>query len=306
MNRSTHPLSPEPARGRPAEKRAADTGRKAVPRRLAASVRRLLEATRAIALATYKEWAAYRSHMAVSILIGPVYFLVQYFIWQAIFSARETLNGFTLEQMLAYYGVMAVTTYLTFDFADWNLQMLIRTGKYVTFVLRPVSHRFYALAQKIGHRTLGFFLEFLPVFLIFLFVFRIDLKPASVGWAVLSVLLGFLMTFFVNYCIGLTAFWLVNAAGVRRMFLMIRDLTAGVFLPLTFFPDIVQKVLFVLPFQFMQYVPVRVWIGEYELAGIALSIPQIVGLQAVAVLLMWGLSEVLVRLGMRRFTGVGV
>src|SRR5690606_28364954 len=133
-----------------------------------------------------------------SILIGPVYFLVQYFIWQAIFSARETLNGFTLEQMLAYYGVMAVTTYLTFDFADWNLQMLIRTGKYVTFVLRPVSHRFYALAQQIGHRTLGLFLGFLPVFLIVLFVFRIDLKPASVGWAVLSVLRGFLMTFFVN------------------------------------------------------------------------------------------------------------
>lgn len=270
------------------------------------SIRRLLEATRAIALATYKEWAAYRSHMAVSILIGPVYFLVQYFIWQAIFSNRETLNGFTLEQMLAYYGVMAVTTYLTFDFADWNLQMLVRTGKYVTFVLRPVSHRFFALAQKIGHRTLGFFLEFVPVFLIFAFVFRIKLMPASIGWAILSLVLGFLMTFFVNYCIGLTAFWLVNAAGVRRMFLMIRDLTAGMFLPLTFFPEVVQKVLFVLPFQFMQYVPVRVWIGEYELAGISLSIPQVVGLQALAVLLMWGLSEILVRLGMRRFTGVGV
>lgn len=275
-------------------------------RRPIAAVRRALEATRAIALATYKEWAAYRSHMAASIVIGPIYFLVQYFIWQAIFASRDTLNGFTLEQMLAYYGVMSVITYLTFDFADWNLQMLIRTGRYVTFVLRPVSHRFYALAQKIGHRSLGFFLEFLPVFLIFLLVFRIDLVPAHPGWAVLSVLLGFLVTFFVNYCIGLTAFWLVNAAGVRRMFLLVRDLTAGMFLPLTFFPEALQKVLFVLPFQFMQYVPVRVWLGEYELAGIALSVPQIVGLQAVAVLAMWGVSEVLVRLGMRRFTGVGV
>lgn len=272
----------------------------------AAAVRRTMEATRAIALATYKEWAAYRSHMAVSILIGPVYFLVQYFIWHALFSTRDTLNGFTLEQMLAYYGVMSVITYLTFDFADWNLQMLIRTGRFVTFVLRPVSHRFYALAQKIGHRTLGFFLEFVPVFLIFLFVFRIELAPASVGWAVLSVLLGFLMTFFVNYCIGLTAFWLVNAEGVRRMFHILRDLTAGMFLPLTFFPEVLQKVLFVLPFQFMQYVPVRVWIGDYELAGISLAIPQIVGLQAIAVLVMWGMSEVLVRLGMRHFTGVGV
>lgn len=284
----------------------AAVGKAEALRRAAAAARRHLEAARAIALATYKEWAAYRSHMAATILIGPVCFLVQYFIWNAIYAERDTLNGFSLDRMLAYYGVMSVITYLTFDFADWNLQMLVRTGRFVTFVLRPVSHRFYALAQKIGHRTLGFFFEFLPVFLIFLFVFRIDLMPASFGWALLSVLLGFLMTFLVNYCIGLTAFWLTNAAGVRRMFLLVRDLTAGVFLPLTFFPEAVQKVLFVLPFQFMQYVPVRVWLGEYELAGISLSVPQIVGLQALAVLVMWGVSEGLARLGMRRFTGVGV
>lgn len=285
---------------------APGTGIAAERRNPASAIRRLMEATRAIALATYKEWAAYRTHMAVSILIGPIYFLVQYFIWQAVYSGRDTLNGFSLEQMLAYYGVMSVITYLTFDFADWNLQMLIRTGKYITFVLRPVSHRFFALSQKIGHRTLGFFLEFLPVFLVFLFIFRIDLIPANIGWAILSVLLGFLMTFFVNYCIGLTAFWLVNAEGVRRMFHLVRDLTAGVFLPLTFFPEALQRVLFVLPFQFMQYVPVRVWLGEYELAGITMTIPQIVGLQAVAVLVMWGITEGLAWLGMRRFTGVGV
>jgi ABC-2 type transport system permease protein len=261
---------------------------------------------RAVGWATYKEWAAFRSHMAVSILIGPIYFLVQYFIWQAIFSTRDTLNGFTLEQMLVYYGVMSCINYLTFDFADWNLQMLIRTGKYVTFVLRPVSHIFFAFSQKIGHRSLGFWMEFLPVSLIYFFVLGIDLIPAQPLWAIISVILGFVMTFLVNYCIGLTAFWLTNADGIRRMFLLVRDVTAGMLIPLTFFPEIVQKVLLFLPFQFMQYVPVRVFVGSYELAGVTLSIPQIVGLQAVAVLLMWGLSSVLITLGLRKFTGVGV
>lgn len=269
-------------------------------------MRKSLTMIRAIGWATYKEWAAFRSHMAVSILIGPIYFLVQYFIWQAIFSTRDTLNGFTLEQMLVYYGVMSCINYLTFDFADWNLQMLIRTGKYVTFVLRPVSHIFFAFSQKLGHRSLGFWMEFLPVCLIYFFILGIDLIPAQPLWAIVSVILGFIMTFLVNYCIGLTAFWLTNADGIRRMFLLVRDVTAGVLVPLTFFPEMVQKVLLFLPFQFMQYVPVRVFVGSYELAGITLSIPQIVGLQALAVLLMWGLSSILIRLGLRKFTGVGV
>ncbi len=259
-----------------------------------------------VGIATYKEWAAYRSHMAVSIVVGPIYFLVQYFIWHAIFSTRETLNGLSLEQMLIYYGTISVITYLVFDFADWNLQMLVRTGKYVTFVLRPVSHRFFALSQKVGHRSLGFWVEFVPIFLIYYFLFNINLIPPFIGWALLSITLGFLMTFLVNYCIGLTAFWLTNAGGIRRIFLLIRDVTAGVFVPLTFFPDIIQFISFFLPFQYMVYVPAQVFIGNYELAGISLTLPQIVGLQAISVMIMWGISEVMVRFGEKKFMGVGV
>ena len=110
---------------------------------------------------------------------------------------------------------------------------------------------------------------------------------------------------FINYCVGMTAFWLTNTGGIRSIFLILRDLCAGVFVPLSFFPGWVQHVLFYLPFQFMIYVPVRVFLGDYELAGYTLTIPQIVGLQAVAVALMWGFSEIIWCLGIRRFTGVG-
>jgi ABC-2 type transport system permease protein len=265
----------------------------------------MLRVLKSVAFVTYKEWAAYRSHMAVSLFVGPVLFLVQLLIWQAVFASRDTVGGLTLEQMLTYYGIIAVIHYAIFDFADWNLQMLIRTGKFLTFLLRPVSHRWFALSQKAGHRLLGFWLELVPVALILHLVFHVDLIPAYPVWAVLSVCLSFLMMFLVNYCIGLTAFWLTNAHGIRGMFHLLRDLSAGVFIPLTLLPEPLQKVLFVLPFQFIIYVPTRVFIGSYELGGIVLSIPQIVAVQAVAVVLMWLVSECMWRLGIRHFTGVG-
>jgi ABC-2 type transport system permease protein len=273
--------------------------------RSASSPFRALAVLRAVAFATYKEWAAYRSHMLVSLFVGPVFFLVQVFIWQAVFSSRTTLNGLTLSQMLMYYGVSAIIYYLIMDFADWNLQMLIHTGRFLTFMLRPVSHRFFALSQKVGHRMLGFILEFIPVYLLFYFVFKIRLWPVFPLWAVISILLSFIMMFLVDYCVGISAFWLTRTGGVRRMFFLLRDICAGTLLPLTFFPGPLQKVLFVLPFQFITYVPVRVFLGSYELAGISLPIPQIVGLQALAVLGMLAVSEILWRLGIRKFTGVG-
>jgi len=111
-----------------------------------------LNILKATALATYKDWAAYRSHLAVSIFVGPVTFLVQIFIWNAVYSAENrldsTLSGLTLNQMLAYFGIATTINYLIYDSADWDLQTLIRTGNFITFMLRPVSHCYFAFCEK--------------------------------------------------------------------------------------------------------------------------------------------------------------
>lgn len=269
-------------------------------------VKRQLALIRAIGFVTYKEWAAFRSHMLASLLVGPVLFLVQVFIWQAMFEGKETINGLTLPQMLTYYGVATIIHYITFDFADWNLQMLVRSGKFVTFALRPLPHWVFALSQKLGHRSLALWVEVLPVALLFIFLFNVNLIPAAPGLAMVSIALSFLMSFFINYAVGLSAFWLVRAEGVRRVFLLLKDVSAGVFIPLTFFPEILQKILFFLPFQFITYLPTRVYIGEYELAGIRLTLVEAVGLQALAVAVTGCLTLLLYRAALKRFTGVGV
>lgn len=259
---------------------------------------------RAVAVVAYKEWSAYRTHSMVSIFVGPVYFAVQYFIWTALYSSSPPGN-MTLEQVLSYYGAVALIGYLTMDFADWNLQMLVRTGRFLTFNLRPMHHRLYALSQKLGHRVLGFFFEFIPCFLIFQFVFKINMIPERIFWTALSIGLAFLMTFYINYSIGLTAFWLVQASGIRQVFQALAGLMSGMIIPLSFFPRPLQILLFFLPFQYTGYVPAMVFTGSYSIAGISMPVPAIVGIQAVAVLIAAGLSEVLFRLSMRRFAAVG-
>jgi ABC-2 type transport system permease protein len=166
---------------------------------------------KAVALVTYKEWSAYRTHSMVSIFVGPVYFIVQYFIWTAAYGGRTELNGMELSQMITYFGASTLIGYLTMDFADWNLQMLIRTGKFLTFALRPIHHRFFAFSQKIGHRVLGLIFEFIPCYIIFSLLFDINMVPKNLGWTVLSVALAFLMNFYIHYILGMTAFWFTQS-----------------------------------------------------------------------------------------------
>jgi len=265
-----------------------------------------LRIMRAAAGVTYKEWAAYRTHSMVSIFVGPVYYLVQISIWRAVYASQEQLRGMTLPDMLAYYGAAALIGYLTMDFADWNLQMLINTGKYINFSLRPVHHRFFALSQKIGHRTLGLLYEFIPVFIIFTAVFGVNVIPAAPLWAAVSVTLSFFMNFYINYSIGLAGFWLTKTGGLRNVLGVLVNIMSGMVIPLTFFPEAFQKVMFFLPFQYITYVPSMVFTGRYMLGGVPLSVPQIVGVQFVYVLAVAALSEVLYRKGQKRYMGVGI
>lgn len=260
---------------------------------------------KAVAFVTYKEWAAYRSHMFVSLLIGPLQLMVFIYIWRAVYSNHSVINGITLPEMITYYGAMTIIHYLIMDFADWNLHMLIHTGRFVSYITRPMYHWYFALSQKVGHRILGFFFEFLPVYCILYFVLNLYLKPAYPLWFSLSLTLGFMMNFLINYSIGILGFWLQRADGVRNMIRIISSTFRGVYIPLVFFPDVLQSVLFFMPFQFAVYVPVRVFIGSYELGGMRYSIPEIIGIQAIAVVIMFCLTQLLWKLGIHKFTGVG-
>lgn len=264
-----------------------------------------VQIAKAVALVTYKEWSAYRTHSMVSIFVGPIYFIVQYFIWTSVYGGHGTINGMELKQMLMYFGATALIGYLTMDFADWNLQMLVRTGKFLTFTLRPIHHRFFAFSQKIGHRILGFLFEFIPCFLIFQFIFKINMIPKYIGWSILSIILSFLMNFYVNYCIGLTAFWLVQSTGIRRVFQVLSSIFSGALIPLVFFPDFLQKLLFFLPFQYITYVPAMVYTGRFTLAGKSMSIPSIILIQAIAVVVTAIFSEFLYRKSLHQFTAAG-
>lgn len=269
-------------------------------------IKHRFEVLKSVAFVTYKEWSAYRTHSMVSILVGPVYFIIQYFIWKAVYVGNNGMvNGMEFSQILCYYGAITLIGYLIMDFADWNLQMLIRTGKFLTFQLRPINHRFFALSQKIGHRILGFIFEFLPCFFVLEFIFKVDLIPKRIGLSIISIIFAFLMNFYVNYCIGMTAFWLVQSSGIRMVYQVISEILSGTLIPLIFFPEALQKMLFFLPFQYITYVPACVVMGKYSLGGITMEISQIVMIQGVAVAIVITLSEVIYRLAMNKYTDAG-
>jgi ABC-2 type transport system permease protein len=268
-------------------------------------LKRKFEVCGEIAFATIKENIVYRTHMLISVFVGPVYFIVQYFIWTAVYSGGGALKGIEYLQIIRYFGATTLVGYIIWDTADWNLSMLIRTGNFLTFALRPVHHPFFALSQKMGHRALGTFLEAMPCAVIFALLFKIDMRPAGIPWTILSVTLAFFISFYVNYIIGISSFWFVESGGIRQFYILLSGIFSGSLIPLVFFPKPLQIIQFFLPFQYISYVPAMVFTGKYTLGGVQLSVPAIVGIQALAFFCVFILSELLYNFAMKRFTAVG-
>lgn len=259
----------------------------------------------AVASVTWKEWTAFRSHMLVSLFTGPLRFLTLTWIWKATASPSAMAGGMTTNDLITYSGLAILVGYAVFDFADWNLQMLVRTGRFANHLLQPMHHAWYALAQKMGHRALAILIEAVPVWvLVSLFLGR-PLVPHGGIWFLLSVSLGFMLMFVVNYASGLVGFWLTRAEGVRRCMVLVRDTFGGAWIPLSFFPLAIQPILFATPYPWILYVPLRIATGRLEILGRIVEPALAVGLQAivltVSVILLSGLDF----LARRRFLAAG-
>jgi ABC-2 type transport system permease protein len=266
---------------------------------------RRCEAMRAVAEVTWKEWAAFRSHMAVSLFVGPLRFLVMVWIWTSTMPADGAVRGMARSDLVAYSGLAILLGYMIFDFADWNLQMLVRTGAYVNHLLQPMHHAWFALSQKLGHRLLALLIEAIPVWILVSLFVGSPLVPRNPGWFLLSGAVGFLLMFVVNYASGLVGFWLVRAEGVRRCVVLLRDLLGGALLPLSFFPSAIQPLLYLTPYPWVMYVTLRIGTGEVDLAGQLVAPAVAVGLQAsvlvLATLALVGLDAI----SRRRFLAAG-
>jgi ABC-2 type transport system permease protein len=263
------------------------------------------EALIAIAQVTWKEWAAFRSHMAVSLLTGPLRFVVMSWIWTTTTHAAEATNGLARDDLIAYSAFALLAGYAVFDFADWNLQMLVRTGRYTNHLLLPLPHPLFAFGQKLGHRALAILLEAVPVWGLVSLWLGHPLVPQQVLWFGLSLALGFVLMFLVNYASGLAGFWLVRAEGVRRCMALARDTLAGAWLPLSFFPTAFLPFLFLLPYPWVLYVPIRIALGRVEILGWVLSAPEAVGAQLLVTLAWMAIVSGLQRVASRRFLAAG-
>jgi len=271
-------------------------------------VHRQVRLLRTVATLSFQSNLAYRFDALLASVTSPLYLLAQSVVWREVFrvSGRATLGGFDFSTMLSYLAVSYLMNALTGDRVTENLKTEIRDGSFIVHLLRPLSFVYFGFLAKLGDRFMALILEVVPVTLVVGMLFGFDVfRCRNVPAFAAAIVIAFVISYLIALLLGMLSFWLVRPDGVILIYAISSRFLHGGWLPLSIFPGGVQKVFLFLPFQFIAFVPARLFTGEYELGGVALAPGTVLlyGLAQAALLL--AVTLVLWRFSVRRFCGEG-
>jgi ABC-2 type transport system permease protein len=217
-------------------------------------------------------------------------------LWTALYHNNGVQAGITLDAMITYATLALLLDLIYGVNGAYVIREKIREGSIAIDLMRPISVPLYVLADTVGQTSFAA-LQIIPALLLSLLLVHIDAPPNAVaGLAfVASVLLGFLVNFFLDLMMATITFWTMEIFGVQIMVQFIASLLSGSLVPLYFFPaGIVQQLAFASPFAAIYNAPLSIYIGK--VAG--LQIAAMLGFQAfwaacfgIIALALWRMGE---------------
>jgi len=230
----------------------------------------------------YLTYLAYRFQVLMSFVSYLLIIALNYFLWKAVFAKHQVIAGFTMEQMMTYVVIGWSARTFFANRIDRMIGDAVRDGSIAMDLLKPTNFQLYHYFRAFGRAVFMFLFMTLPIIIVASVIFPVSLPSGKLGPYLfpLSVILSFFLHAGISYLTGLVAFFTRNNEGVLRFKQLLVEVFSGVMIPITFFPDWVQNVLFWLPFKYIAYAPLRIYLGMEPLSkvhqGVLLQIMWIV------------------------------
>ncbi|MGJ7911568.1 ABC transporter permease [Neobacillus sp. LXY-1] len=208
---------------------------------------------------------AYRTNYYTGILIYSINIGAYYFLWKAIYGAKENIQGLSVTQMTTYIAISWMARAFYFNNLDREMALEIMEGKVAVELIRPYNYLAMKTMQGLGEGIFRLFLFSTPGLIIVYFIFPIHFAWDLSVWGLfsISILLSFFINTELNLLTGITTFFLYNNAGLIRAKRVVIDLFSGLLLPISFFPVWAQDIMKFLPFQGISYVPSMIFTNGF-------------------------------------------
>ena len=262
-----------------------------------------------------EERLAYRGDFIIGTLMRFLPIVTQVFLWTAVFNAtsRTDIAGYSRNDIVAYYLLTMVTrAFSSMPGLSGGIARSVRDGSVKKYLVQPVDYVGYLLAARIAHKVVYYLVAFLPFAGVF-YVCRSYFPPVpevgTIAFYILSLVLSFLLGFFLEATLGMLGFWFLEVSSIIFAYMLVQYLLSGHMFPIDMLAGIptgisgisVADVVRWLPFEYTAYFPAAVWLGKVQGAALVRDL----AIEAVWVVVMAVACRIAWWRGTRRYSAFG-
>ncbi|MEU9557030.1 ABC transporter permease [Streptomyces fumanus] len=227
----------------------------------------------AVAAGGFRRYATYRAATAAGVFTNTVFGLILVYTYLALWDERPHLGGYDQAQAVTYVWVgqaLLSTLAIGGGGVEGELMERIRSGDIAVDLYRPADLQLWWLAADLGRALFQLLGRGVAPFVFGAVFFPVALPGEPGRWAAFlaAVLLGMVVGYGIRFLVALSAFWLLDGAGVAQLAWIAGLFCSGLLLPLNVFPGALGEVVRLLPWSSLLQGPADVLLGEADAAGV--------------------------------------
>ncbi|MGB6041587.1 MAG: ABC-2 family transporter protein [Pirellulales bacterium] len=253
-----------------------------------------------------EERLVYRADFALGTLMRFLPIVTQIFLWGAIFtSVKGDVAGYTYDDFIAYYLLTMVSrAFSSMPGLASGIAREIREGTIKKFLIQPIDMIGFLLLNRLAHKLVYYGVAIGPFALVF-YLCRSYFPPvpdgATIAGFAASLVMAFLLGFFLEATIGLIGFWFLEVSSLLFVYMLFTFFFSGHMFPLDMLPPPWSTIVEALPLKYLAYFPAAVWLGKVEGAELARGL----WIQAGWVVFFILACRVAFQRGVQRYSGYG-
>jgi ABC-type uncharacterized transport system, permease component len=207
---------------------------------------------------------SYKFEFFTNLLTRFILLFVTAFFWKAAYSNLGTVGDISQNQMLTYSVISLIMSSIFSVRVENTIHSRVRMGNVAVDFIKPVNIFLMYLTEDIGHMVNSLLQTALPI-LICSSLFIIVPLPASFAHFLLflvSAALSYAILWLISAIFGLFYFWFIEMGPVGEIKNYLVQILSGVFIPIWFFPQVIQDILKFLPFIYIYQHPIGIYIGR--------------------------------------------
>jgi viologen exporter family transport system permease protein len=217
-----------------------------------------------------EERLVYRGDFALGTLMRFLPIVTQIFLWTAVFAAAGSgrIVGYSSQDIIAYYLLtMLARAFSSMPGLATGIARQVRDGQIKKFLIQPIDLIGFLLLARMAHKFVYYIVAAGPFALVY-YLCR-DYFP---GWPsphvfaafLLSLVLGFLLGFFLEATLGMIAFWFLEVSSLLFVYMLFNFFCSGHMFPLEILPPFWKGLVDMLPLKYLAYFPAAVFLGKVQ------------------------------------------